>query len=438
VPDSDGGHVSAFAPLRVRDYRLLLSGVVLSSSLMPLQFVTQIFWIQAHVGRDSAIVLVGLIGTIRGIGALAFGLYGGALADRFNRRKLLMVTQSIGVLLNFSVAGIMWLTDGGPWALALFFGLTLLASGTFAIDLPTRQAMVPEILGPRLLPAGISLNTAGTQLAMPVSLFASGLLINALGFAGTFALSGLGLAGEVLMVSLMRFRPEPRQMQAGRYGFRKTVGDVREGIRYSRGNKTVLWVILLLIAMMALGFPAVANLGPTWITTAVGVRVERFGFVAVTWGIGAFLGSLTMARFARFERKGLTLSAGALAFAAGFIIFAIPTVPTAVLGNLVLGIGLATAQISSTTLVQLIVPNEVRGRVMSLLQVNMSIAQLLTFPLAAIAQATSLEVLFPSLAAAVSVLVLLIVVTQRRRLWAPTRVHQAASPESRPQPARAG
>jgi len=411
-----GGSVSGFAPLRIRDYRLLLYGLIASSALMPLQFVTQIFWIQDAVDSGAQIVLVGLIGSMRGLGALTFGLYGGALADRFDRRRLLMITQSVGIVLNLSVAAVMWLSDGGPWALAAFFALTFLASGTFAIDLPTRQAMVPEILGSRLLPAGISLNTAAGQIAMPVSLFASGLLIEALGFAGTYALSGGALAFEVLMLALMRFEPEARATRQGTYGVRATLDDVREGVRYTRGNPTVLWIIVLMVSMMALGFPAVANLGPTWITTVVGVSVRNFGLIAVTWGLGAFFTSLVMARFSDYPRKGFLLSLGSLAFAGGFAVFAFPSVPTAITGNLVLGIGMTSSQISATTLVQLIVPNEVRGRVMSLLQLNMGLAQLLTFPLAGIGQAISLEVLFPILAASVSVLVLAIVIGQRKTL----------------------
>jgi MFS family permease len=408
---------SGFAPLRVRDFRLLLFGLVVSSALMPLQFVTQIFWIQQNVSEGAEIVLVGLIGSMRGIGALTFGLYGGALADRFDRRKLLMCTQSVGIALVAALASLMWLTDGGPLALAAFFALTLFSSGTYAVDAPTRNAMVPDILGPRLLPAGISLNTAGMQIAMPVSLFASGLLIDAIGFAATFALSGVGLFCEVMALTFMSYRSNHAGSPApGRYGFRKTVADVREGVRYTRSNPTVQWVILLMVAMMALGFPAVANLGPTWITTVVDVSFRNFGFVALTWGLGAFVASLIMTRFSNFQRKGLLLACGACGFAAGFVIFAIPTVPTAVVGNLVLGISLATAQISSMTLVQLLVPNEVRGRVMSLLQLNMGMAQLLTFPVALVAQATSLEMVFPALAAAVVVLVVLIVVAQRHRL----------------------
>src|SRR3972149_2315829 len=93
------GSVSGFAPLRVRDFRLLFIGLVFAQALMPLQFVTSIFWVQDSVGTDNRIVLVGAIGTTRGVGALLFGLYGGALADRFDRRKLLGAPQGKALVL---------------------------------------------------------------------------------------------------------------------------------------------------------------------------------------------------------------------------------------------------------------------------------------------------------------------------------------------------
>jgi predicted MFS family arabinose efflux permease len=184
--------------------------------------------------------------------------------------------------------------------------------------------------------------------------------------------------------------------------------------------------------MMALGFPAVANLGPTWITTVVGVSFRNFGFVAITWGAGAFLTSLFLARFPLLERRGTVLAIATIAFALSFLIFTVPTIPTAVIGNLGLGIALAAAQISSMTLVQQLVPNEVRGRVMSLLQLNMGIAQLMTLPLAAIAQATSLETLFPALAVSVLVVVILVVATQRHIWSAGSRRAAAAKPAEAP------
>jgi MFS family permease len=142
--------------------------------------------------------------------------------------------------------------------------------------------------------------------------------------------------------------------------------------------------------------------------------------------LGAFITSMAMTRFSLIERRGRLLCLGTLGFAGSFVVFAIPTVPTAIIGNLGLGISLALAQISSMTLIQNLVPNEVRGRVMSILQLNMGFAQLMTLPLAGVAQAASLRTLFPILAGSVICIVLIIVVTQRH-LWA-ARTRPASRP----------
>lgn len=413
APPGDSG----FAPLRVREFRLLFAGHVVAQALMPLQFVTQIFWVQTFADESYRILLIGLIGTSRGAGALLFGLYGGALADRFDRRRLLMATQSTALGLNVAVATLMAISDGGPLALAVFFVLTFFASGMFGIDSPTRQAMVPDLLGPRLTPAGISLNSAGMQVAMPMSIFVSGFLIDSLGFSRTYALSGAGHAAEVAMLLLMRYQTRHAGLIAGRsYGFRQTVRDVRDGFAYTRGEPVIFWIILLMIATVGLGFPPTANLGPTWVTTVVGVSIRNFGFIAIAWGLGAFTASLLLTRYSLFERKGALLALATVGFGISFVIFATPRVPFAIIGNFGLGASLAVSQITSMSLVQHLVANEVRGRVMSLLQLNMGFAQLLTLPLAAIATGVSLEVLFPALAFTLLALVVVINLTHTQ-IW---------------------
>ena len=109
----------ALAPLRIRDFRLLLAGFAIGQMLMPLQFITQILWVQHYAPRDIWLILVAMIALSRGLGALVFGLYGGALADRFDRRRLLvgiLVLQLFGTLL---IALLMYLSVGD------FFGLSL-------------------------------------------------------------------------------------------------------------------------------------------------------------------------------------------------------------------------------------------------------------------------------------------------------------------------
>ena len=82
-----------FAPLALRDFRLLFLGLLIGQALSPFQFLAQIIWIQLSAEEDVRILLIGLIAAVRGAGMLVFGLYGGALADRFDRRRLLIATQ---------------------------------------------------------------------------------------------------------------------------------------------------------------------------------------------------------------------------------------------------------------------------------------------------------------------------------------------------------
>lgn len=408
-------------PLGNRNFRLLLGGFAIGHLLMPLQFVTQILWVQAHAPEDVWLILIGVIGASRGVGALTFGLYGGALADRFDRRKLLMTTQALLVLMTLGITGLMLGSEGGTVGFVVFFLLTFLSAGLQSIDMPTRLAIVPDILGADLTPAGISLNQVAGQLAMPVALIGMGFIIDSFGFGGAYGLSVIGHFVVILFLARMSGRmpfAEPRK-ERGLYGFGEAIKDVRFGLAYARGHGVVLWVIVLLVTMMGLGMPAIGNLGPAWITTVIGVEIRNLGWVMMTWGVGSLVAALLMTRFASIPRRGLVIGGGALLFALSYVVFTIDnTVANAVIGNLGLGAGMTTAMVSSTILIQQLVPNEVRGRIMSILQLNMGFAQLMTMPVAVLGQWLTLPVLFPGLALVTLGAILLILATRRQILRA--------------------
>jgi MFS family permease len=107
MPGRVSTSAGALAPLRVRDFRLLFAGLVAGQSMMPLQFIAQIFWIQAEAPDEVRVLLVGVLAAVRGAGAMSFGLIGGALADRFDRRRLLLVTQSGALAANVLMVAVM-------------------------------------------------------------------------------------------------------------------------------------------------------------------------------------------------------------------------------------------------------------------------------------------------------------------------------------------
>ncbi len=429
-------------PLRLREFRLLLSGFILGQSMMPLQFVTSIAWIQLVASDDVEIIMVGAIGTIRGLGMIGFGLFGGALADRFDRRRLLMATQSLAFICNIGIAVLMWTGSGGVLEIGIFFLLTIIASSAHAIDGPTRQAITPEILGPRLTPAGIALNSAAMQFAMPFAIFASGLLIDSLGHGAVFAISSFGHLGEVLILAMMSYRTvfsaEHRANLAKRGNDPLgALRDINAGLQYARSKPVVLWTVLIVVLMMSLIMPPTGTLGPQWVTTVVGATWSEFSVIAVFWGAGAMIASLILVRFSWVERKGVLTAGGVIVMALGFIVFTNPaTAINAMAGNFLLGVGMSIAMVTANSTLAYETPNEMRGRIMGLIFLGMGIAQAVGLPLGIVAQWLTMETLFPPMSFVVLALLVMVIVI--RPVIRSARVPQYGLPAGAPMPAGAG
>lgn len=423
-------------PLRLREFRLLLTGFIVGQSMMPLQFVASIAWIQFVADDSVEIIMVGAIGTIRGIGMIGFGLFGGALADRFDRRRLLMVTQAVAFVSNILIAVVMWTGSGSTVDIVLFFALTIIASAAHAIDGPTRNAITPEILGPRLTPSGIALNSAAMQFAMPVAIFASGLMIDHLGHGAVFAVSSFGHLGEVLILAMMSYRTvfSAAHIAATRgKGPGQAFRDIGAGLRYARSKAVILWTILIVVLMMSMIMPPTGTLGPQWVTTVVGASWSQFSYIAVFWGGGAMIASLFLVRFSWIERKGLLTGIGVIVMALGFVVFTNPpTVINAMMGNLLLGVGMSIAMVSANATLAYETPNEMRGRIMGLIFLGMGIAQAAGLPLGVVAQALTMETLFPPMSFAVLAILAALIVLRPVILKARVPQHP---PEDQPTPA---
>ncbi len=203
-------------------------------------------------------VLVGLLGTVRGAGMVGFGLVGGAFADRFDRRRLLLAVEAANFTGGSAVALVLWLGDGSAASVALVLLGVMSTSSLLGMDGPTRMALVPDLVGLERAPAAISLLTASLQLASPLSILASGFAIDALGFAGAFAVALLGPLVD--LVALSRIDHRAAIAPAARRLLHATFEDVRAGFAYARGERVVFWAVALVLVTYALGFPAVAYL----------------------------------------------------------------------------------------------------------------------------------------------------------------------------------
>ncbi len=404
-----GARPSPLRSFRHRDYTLLWFGMFMGSALMPMQFVTQVLFLSERAGSNR-LVLAGLLGATRGAAMLAFALFGGALADRFDRRKLLMVSQSLGLCVSALVALVLLTTPGSAsTTMTLFIILVFAASGLGAVDSPTRLAMVPELVGREDLPNAIALDAVAMQLAFPIGLPLTGVLIDAIGYGWTYAVT-LGTYASIIAALIpMRYRQAPRPQGARP----SMLSDIRFGLSYARRFPALQWIMLTSLCVSGLTMPVVANLGPVWTSTVLGLSPTGVGMLAMTWGIGAMVGSIAMTNVGHFRAKGWML----IIAAAGFDCFVIGfgysrLIPLSAVLNLGLGSLLTVSSVSATSLTQRLIPNEVQGRVMSIFMMSGGISQLLTLPIGGLAQWATFELTMPLVGWTSLALVVLIALTQ--------------------------
>ena len=365
--DIEPGRTSALAALRYRDFRLFWFGLLVSNVGTWMQLFGQGYLVVLLAVRDGvpqlAPLYLGLVGLARAVPGLAFGLFGGVLADRTDRRRLLLVTQSSAAVTATILAGLA-MTDKINIGEILLIGA--LNSTIFSFDAPTRQAMVPRLVPERDLMSAIGLNSAafnGPQVIGPVL---GGLLFAPFADRPTF---GAGLLFGVnaisylaVVVALLKMRPVP--VVGGRSEV-SMLDSIREGLAYVRHDAVTLWVVVLAAATALFARPYIQLL------PAIAHEQFHVGAVELSWmlaasGVGALLGSLTTAALGGLRRRGVMLIAAAVSVGTFLALFTLqrallPALPLLVLLGLAIMVFLGAAN----GLLQTRSPDHLRGRVMS-------------------------------------------------------------------------
>lgn len=379
--------------LRHRDFRLLFAGSVSVSFVMPMQFLTQIFWIQDRYPAHS-VLFVGLLAASRGSAMLLFGLLGGAFADRYERRRVLMACQLVSLALGALVALLMILEPLGQANIAILLVLTFLAAGNMAVDQPARTAATPAIVGMQDLPSAITLQMVAQQVTFPLALPLVGFLNDQMDAGTVYALTLLAWLAIIPLIAMLRFQSRGEANRAT-----GVLGNIREGLLYTRRDATIFAVIALVISLQVLGMPGPATLGPVWMTEVLGLSTTQFGFMAMTWGLGTFCASFFFVFRKGLASRGLSLCLAVLFFASCAIVFAHSRVVlVTAAANFGLGFAMVATMVSSSTIVQQTVSEEMRGRVMGLFPLAMGLSMLAGFPASAAGEVWGLPRVFPVLA----------------------------------------
>ncbi|WP_395110133.1 MFS transporter [Actinomadura sp. SCN-SB] len=344
-----------FRSLRVRNYRLYASGQVVSNTGTWMQRVAQ-DWLVLDLTHGSGTAL-GITTGLQFLPMLLFGLWGGVVADRYPKRRVLMITQASMGLLAL-ILGVLAVTGTARvWHVYLLaFGLGLAT----VIDNPSRQSFVVEMVGPRDLPNAIALNSATFNGARLVGPAVAGVLIAMLGTGPVFLLNAASFGAVLFGLYAMRTSElNPSEP------VKRAKGQLVEGLRYVRGRRDLL-LVLVLVGM-------VATFGMNFqITTALVARqvfhsgASSFGLASSMLALGALSGALLAARRASRPRLRLLVGAAALFGALEMITGVMPFYWSFLVLLVPTGIVLMTFTTSANATMQLSVAPEMRGRVMAL------------------------------------------------------------------------
>lgn len=354
-PASEESGGGMFRSLRSRNYRLFASGQVVSNTGTWMQRVAQ-DWLVLDLAHGSGTAL-GVTTGLQFLPLLLFGLWGGVIADRYPKRLVLMITQaSMGALAL--ALGLLAVTGTARiWHVyVLAFGLGLAA----VVDIPTRQSFVVEMVGKRDLPNAIALNSASFNGARLLGPAVAGVLIAALGTGPVFLLNAASFGAVLFGLSALRVGELDGSAQV-----KRARGQLREGLRYVRGRRDLIMVLVLV------GF--VATFGMNFqMTTALVARevfhagASSFGLASSMLALGALTGALLAARRASRPRWRL-LTTAALMFGALEVVTGLMPTYWSFLALLVpTGIALMTFTTAANATMQLSVAPEMRGRVMGL------------------------------------------------------------------------
>ncbi len=344
------------AALRHRNFRLFWLGQMVSLVGTWMQTVAQSWLVLVLSGSP---LTLGVVNALQFLPILLLSVLGGVVADRVPKRRLLLATQSSAMLLAL-LLGI--LTATGRVQVVHVFALALLLGLVNAMDMPTRQAFVVELVGPGDLRNAIALNSTAFNSARLIGPAAAGLAIGWVGIAGCFFINGITFLAVLAGLLAMNAgdRPTPRQVEPG-----SIWEDLREGLAYVAHAPTLRLVILLIAAVGTFGMN-LSVLVPVLARDVLRVGAEGYGFLSSALGLGALLAALLLAFLGPSPRRRLVLGAAA---GLGLLQMAMPMVRQFLLAVPVLaalGFFMILLTTLSNTVLQTSTPNALRGRVMSL------------------------------------------------------------------------
>ena len=344
----------ALRSLRHRNYRLFFGGQLISLIGTWMQNVAQSWLVYRLTGSEALLGLVGFAGLIP---IFLLAPFGGAIADRADRRRVLIATQTASLLAALGLALLTLLGAVTVWHVvgtAVAFGIVN------ALDMPTRQAFVPSLVEEADLANAIALNSSMFNGARIVGPAMAGVVLSAVGEGWCFAANALSFLAVIVGLALMRVPahvPDRHPLS--------TMKRIAEGFRYAWENAPIRALLFLLGIVSLTGMPYTV-LMPVFADRILHGGARSLGLLMAASGCGALAGAFLLASRRGIRGLGLWIALAAAGFGASLVLFSLSRTLWLSIGFLVpAGFTMIVQMASSNTLVQSMVPDKLRGRVMS-------------------------------------------------------------------------
>ncbi len=303
-------------------------------------------------------IYLGYVGFAYGVPSWLFMLYGGAIADRFSRRIILLFAQTAMMILAFILAGLTFTGLVQPWQIII---LAFLLGCANAFDAPARQAFVTELVELTDLTNAIALNSSMINLATVVGPALAGLTYAAFGPAWCFTINGLTFIAVILALFLMKlapFKPVDKSVSI--------IKEIREGLSFA-ARKPIIRMLIINLGILSLAGLGFVTLLPVWAVDVLGGDATTNGFLHTARGLGALSGALLIAAIGLSFSKGKLLTMATFIMPLSLLLFSFTGIlPASLITLLGVGWGFMVIINLSNTLVQMNVSDDLRGRVMGI------------------------------------------------------------------------
>jgi MFS family permease len=358
----------AFSSLKNRNFLFLWLGMVCLMAGINMQMIARGYLVYEITERP---LLLGVVNAGSALPILGLSLFGGAFADRMDRRRIIQGCQFVSLVLTLAVA-ILITMDAVTWH--LLFIASMLQGAMWAFMMPARQAIIPQLVGEDNVNNALALNAAGMSATTLLAPAIAGWIYAGIGPDGVYYVIATLSFFAVLFTTLVRnegAKPVCKQVNMR--------SDIADGLRYIVNKPMVLLLLIMGLATTMLAMPF-RFLIPVFVVELYDRGPEALGLLVSVMGLGSLAGAMFIASMGKW-RRGVMLIAGSFMSGLGLILVAaFPFYMAAVVIMLLLGLGDATRRTLNQTLIMEVVEDRFRGRVMSVFMMNFGLMPLGILP----------------------------------------------------------